>query len=63
MKNTKIIIDNRDGIGTYFNGVYTESFAMGDNGRQLKKYNWVVVDTQTHESEFFSTKKQAEKNV
>ena len=63
MKNTKIIIDNRDGIGTYFNGVYTESFLMGAAGRQFKIYNWVVVDTQTHESEFFSTKKEAKENV
>tara|TARA_R110000772_G_scaffold35637_4_gene85790 strand:+ start:15279 stop:15485 length:207 start_codon:yes stop_codon:yes gene_type:complete len=58
-KQMRKLIDNRDGKGTHHNGRYLESFAMGDNGRQPKRYNWVVVDTITQEAEFFSTKKNA----
>tara|TARA_R110000772_G_scaffold153261_1_gene264257 strand:- start:23146 stop:23331 length:186 start_codon:yes stop_codon:yes gene_type:complete len=59
----KKLIDNREGKGTYHNGQYLEGFSMGDNGRQLKIYNWVIVDTITNESEFFPTKAAAIKST
>ena len=55
-----VLIDNRNGQGRYTFGKTEYSFAMGDNGHQFKHYNWVLLNTTTRDSKFYSTKKEAQ---